>query len=129
MIDLIIIDLAALLLAPELKAKLALAELEKDGFTLICWADLPRENMRYALRKVGMLQAFDSLIYSEMFSELTSNELRLLGASNTLWLRHPSEIDYSRLLKLVPKKKRLLPKAIRLASGSKLHTSGGDPST
>lgn len=115
MIDLVVIDLAALLLAPELRARLLLAEASKDGLSLLCYADLPRDNMKYALKRRGFLQSFDSLIYSEMLPELTSGELRLLGdLSKTLWLRTPEEVDYSRLLHLRPKRRRLLPKALRM---------------
>ena len=109
------IDLAALLLAPELKARLLLAEATKDGFSLLCYADLPRDNVRYALRNKGFLQQFDSLIYAELMSELTASELRLLGdTSKTLWIRLPDEVDYARLLHLRSTRKRLLPKALRM---------------
>jgi hypothetical protein len=118
-------------MAPELRAKLLLAEATKDGFTLLCYSELPRDNLRWALRQRGLLQFFDSLIYAELLPELTSNELRLLAAPSTLWLRQPDDIDYTRILDLLPKRRRLLPKAIRmkkaLAQEVKFNTATDSP--
>lgn len=124
LIQLIVIDLAALLLAPKMKALLALVELEKDGIQLICYGDLPKQHVKHALKQAGLLQYFDSLLYEELMPELTSNELRMLAAASTLWLRQPEDVDYTRLVLLLPKRKRLLSKALRLAKLSKLDASG-----
>lgn len=114
MIEVLVLDLCALLLAPELRAKLLLSQAEKDGLKLMCYAHLPRENMRRALRVSGYLQSFDSLLYDEIMLELSSNELRLLAdRSQVLWLLTPEEVDYRRILPLLSPRRRLLPKALR----------------
>lgn len=115
MIEVIIIDLCAILLAPELKVRLTLAELDKDGLRVFVFAPLPRDSVKRALKIRGYLQQLDGLFYEELLAELTSSELRLLAAPSTLWLRTPAEVDYTKILKLLPPRRRLLPRALRMA--------------
>lgn len=105
--------MCALLLAPELRAKLLLSQAEKDGIFLVAYAQLPRRHLRYALRRSDLLQHFDSLLYDELLSELTSGELRYLNSPSCLWLRLPEDIDYFKILEILPKRKRRLPRVLR----------------
>lgn len=105
-----------MLLAPELKIKLLLSQAEKDNLVTFCYADLPRANLRRALRVRGLLQHFDGLLFQEIMSEMTSAELRRLGdKTQTLWLRTPEECDYSLVLDQLGPRRRLLPRALKLA--------------
>lgn len=124
MIEILSLDLCAVLLADELKVKLVLSQAEKDGLLTFCYADLPRANVRRALRHKGYLQLFDGLFYEELLLDLTSNELRLLAdTSRTLWMRQPADIDYTRVLDLLGPRQRRLPRAIRLLKESTLDAS------
>ena len=114
MIDVVVIDICSLILAPELRVRLALSELEKDGMNLVAFGDIPRDNLRHALKKLGYLQYFDSLLYDSIMPELSSEELRRLAAPSTLWLRHPHDLNYSILLNRLPPRRRMLPKMLRV---------------
>ena len=81
---------------------------------LVAFGDIPRDNLRYALKKLGYLQYFDSLLYSEIMGELSSEELRRLAAPSTLWLRQPNDLNYSTLLSKLPPRRRMLPKMLRV---------------
>ena len=78
------------------------------------YAPLPRETVRHALRRKGYLEYLDGLLYEELMSELTSGELRLLSSDTVLWVRQPAEVDYTLLLHVLPERKRLLPRALRM---------------
>ena len=114
MISIVVIDLCALLMAPELKARLYLDQATKDGLELFVYAPLPRETVRGALRRKGYLEYMDGLLYEELLSELTSGELRLLSSNTVLWVRTPEEVEYARLLALLPERRRMLPRALRM---------------
>ena len=80
----------------------------------MAFGDIPRDNLRYALKKLGYLQYFDSLLYQEIMLELSAEELRRLKAPSTLWLRQPTELNYATLLPRLPPRRRMLPKMLRL---------------
>lgn len=113
MIDLIIVDLCAVLLAPELKVKLLASQVEKDGIPLACFADLPRDTIRRALKAKQYLQLFDNIIYAERLNTMSSRELRMLAAPSTLWMRTPGDVEYARVLPFLSPRRRLLPKMLR----------------
>lgn len=103
------------MLAPELRVKLLLSQLTKDGIPSFCFAPIPRKNLRRALRMKDLLNDFDGLLHEEILLTLTSGELRRLAdTSRTLWIRTPEEADYTRVLRLLPPRKRPLPRALRL---------------
>lgn len=115
-VETLAIDLCALLMAPELQAKLLLSQAEKDSLHLLCYADLPRHNMRYALWQTGFLEYFDSFIYAELFPELTAEEFRYLASPAVLWLRLPADINYVNVLKHLTPRQRSLPRILRAMS-------------
>jgi hypothetical protein len=115
MIEVLAIDLCAILLAPELKAKLVLSQADKDGLYIACVGHIPRQHFRRALRIKGYLQSFDSLLYEEALLRLTAGELRTLANEKlTLWLRTPEDIDYVKVLPHLSPRQRMLPRALRM---------------
>ena len=115
MIDLIILDLCAALLTPEVRLTLYISQAEKDGLRLFCYADLPKLNLKRALRHKGLLDKFDGLLYQELMPDLTSSELRRLAdTEQTLWVRTPAEVDYNLVLAILGPRQRPLPRALRL---------------
>lgn len=113
MIEVVIADLCALLLAPELRVRLLASQLDMDGIPIFIWAPLPRQAVRRALKCKQYLQLFDRLLYDEVLSTLTANELRLLNSPTVLWLMTPEEVDYSKVLRLLSPRRRLLPRMLR----------------
>lgn len=113
MIDAIIIDLCAALLAPELRVRFLLDQADKDGLRCYCYAQLPRDNVRRALKIAGLLQGFYGLFYDELMSTLLPEELRMLSSKSVLWLRHPNDVDYKIVLAKLSPRQRRLPKALR----------------
>jgi len=122
-IELVVIELTAALLAPELRLKLLASQLEHDGIRVVCYSALPRENTRRALKHRGILQIFDGLLYEEIMSGLASSELRQLADPATYWMREPAAVDYLKVLPLLSKRQRLLPKVLRVP---KLSLDNGD---
>lgn len=115
MIELIVLDICAVLMTPDSRVRLYVSQAEKDGLLVYCYGDLPRRNLRTALRTQGYLDIFDSILHEEIMLAMTSEELRRLADTTRVrWVRTPSELDYNLILPLLPERKRALPRALRL---------------
>jgi hypothetical protein len=115
LIELLVIDLCVVLLAPEMNVELYISQADKDSLLVYAYADLPRKNLRTALRTKGLLELFDGILYEEIMQQMTSAELRrLANKDKVMWVRTPAELDYCLVLDRLPKRQRVVPKALRL---------------